>query len=407
MKAINASCCGVSFTEAIDEFLTYLAIERGHSENYQILNRRLLGRLSTWLQAQGTSDPRKVQRDQLTDYLYQLKTRGLAAASLKQEVAVMKGFYRFLHSRYGARDPAEILRTPKVKSPLPHALNQLEMNRMMSVPLTQHRWLFKDRRWPTYWRCRYRTSDGRYVVRSTRQTDKEKAWEVSESFVNPGLSAPDENVVLGRFREFDFRGRPYPLRDRAILEVLYGCGLRATELCTLQLANVNLEDRIMRVTGKGNKTRLVPIGRKACEAIQNYIEHERPRLIAATKPQWGRDHYVPVPAKPRPQLFLSRRRGKTLTYVRIWQLVKELARLAGFDKRIYPHLFRHSFATHLLENDCDLRVIQELLGHADITTTAIYTHLDMRKLKEVHKRCHPRSGAMKQQERIVQPDVAA
>jgi site-specific recombinase XerD len=381
----------LTFGDAVDSFLIYLAVERGLSENYQLLNRRLLRKLSTCLQAQGLSDPREVQRDQLTDYLYQLKTRGLAAASLKQEVAVMKGFYRFLHSRYGARDPAEILRTPKVKSPLPHALNQLEMNRMMSVPLTQHRWLFKNRRWPTYWHCRYRTSEGRYVVRSTRQTDKEKAWEVSENFVNPGLSAPDENVVLGRFREFDFRGRPYPLRDRAILEVLYGCGLRATELCTLQLANVNLEDRIMRVTGKGNKTRLVPIGRKACDAIQSYIEHERSRLCAATKPQPGRE-YVPVPAKPRPQLFLSRRRGKTLTYVRIWQLVKELARLAGFDKRIYPHLFRHSFATHLLENDCDLRVIQELLGHADITTTAVYTHLDMRKLREVHKRCHPRSG---------------
>lgn len=396
MKAINASRCGVSFTEAIDEFLTYLAIERGLSENYQLLNRRLLAKLSAWLQAQGISDPRKVQRDQLTDYLYLLKTRGLAAASLKQEVAVMKGFYRFLHSRYGAHDPAEILRTPKVKSPLPHALNQLEMNRMMSVPLTQRRRLFKDRRWPTYWRCRYRTSDGRYVVRSTRQTAKEKAWDVSEGFVNPGFSAPDENIVLGRFREFDFRGRPYPRRDRAILEVLYGCGLRATELCTLQLANVNLEDRILRVTGKGNKTRLVPIGRTACEAIRSYIEHERSRFCAATKPQWGRDHYVPIPAKPRPQLFLSRRRGKTLTYVRIWQLVKELAHLAGFDKRIYPHLFRHSFATHLLENDCDLMVIKELLGHADVTTTAVYCHLDLRKLKEVHKRCHPRSGASRE-----------
>jgi integrase/recombinase XerD len=104
---------------------------------------------------------------------------------------------------------------------------------------------------------------------------------------------------------------------------------------------------------------------------------------------------VPIPVKPRSQLFLSRRRGKTLTHVRIWQLVKELAALAGFDKEIYPHLFRHSFATHLLENTCDLRVIQELLGHADITTTAVYRHLDMRKLKKVHKRYHPRSSARK------------
>jgi integrase/recombinase XerD len=186
--------------------------------------------------------------------------------------------------------------------------------------------------------------------------------------------------------------------------VLYGCGLRATELCTLQLANVNLEERILRVTGKGNKTRLVPIGRTACKAIRSYIEHERSHLCAATKPQWGRD-YVPVPAKPRPQLFLSRRRGKTLTYVRIWQLVKELAALAGFEKDVYPHLFRHSFATHLLENDCDLMFIKELLGHADVTTTQIYLHASPKHLQAVYKRCHPRSGAPKDPAPVARPST--
>ena len=153
-----------------------------------------------------------------------------------------------------------------------------------------------------------------------------------------------------------------------------------------------------RVTGKGNKMRLVPIGSKACEAIRNYRDCERLSLTAATRT--GRQ------AKARSELFLSERRARPLTYVRIWQLVKELARLAGFDKEIYPHLFRHSFATHLLENDCDLRVIQELLGHADITTTAVYTHLDMRKLNEVHKRCHPRSGARKEQLSVTSPLAA-
>jgi integrase/recombinase XerD len=113
-----------------------------------------------------------------------------------------------------------------------------------------------------------------------------------------------------------------------------------------------------------------------------------PRLTAAT--------CTGVASKGRPELFLSQKRGKTLTYVRIWQLVKELAALAGFEKNVYPHLFRHSFATHLLENNCDLLVITDLLGHADVTTTAVYCHLDVRKLKEVHKRCHPRSGALKE-----------
>jgi len=143
--------------------------------------------------------------------------------------------------------------------------------------------------------------------------------------------------------------------------------LKGTELCTLQLAHVNLEERILRVVGKGNKTRLVPIGRTACAAIEDYTKHERSRFTVAT--QRG------VAAKARPELFPSQRRGKTLTYVRIWQLVKELAALAGFEREIYPHLFRHSFATHMLENCCDLRVIQELLGHADISTTAVYKHI--------------------------------
>jgi integrase/recombinase XerD len=182
----------------------------------------------------------------------------------------------------------------------------------------------------------------------------------------------------------DLSERRYPLRDRAILEVLYAGGLRATELATLQLANVNLEDRFLRVVGKGNKTRLVPINRTACAAIEDYLKHERARLTAATL-------YKGVAAKSRPELFLSQRRGETLTYQRIHQLVTELAALAGFTEGVHPHTFRHSVATHLLENGCGLREIQEFLGHADISTTAIYTHLDLRHLKAIYKRCHPRA----------------
>jgi integrase/recombinase XerD len=132
----------LTFGEAVDSFLIYLAIERGHSENYQLLNRRLLGKLLTWLQAQGASDPSMVQRDHLTDYLHNLKLRGLVPASLKQEIAAMKGFFRFLRSRYGLKpDPAEVLRTPKVRNPLPRTLNQVEMNRLLGVKLSQQRWL--------------------------------------------------------------------------------------------------------------------------------------------------------------------------------------------------------------------------------------------------------------------------
>jgi site-specific recombinase XerD len=387
----------LSFSEAIDSFILYLAVERGLSENYELLNRRLLHKLSVWCQTQGILDPKKVHPDHLTDYLYQLRKRGLVAASLKQEMAAMKGFYRFLKSRYGLqRDPAELLRTPKVKSPLPRTLNQLEMNRLLAVELSQHRRLFKTKDSP-YWHCQFRTPDGRMVRHSTRETDEAKAWEVSKGLVYSEANHSG-NVISGHFREQDFQRR-YPRRDRAMLEVLYGCGLRATELATVQLANVNLEERTMRVVGKGSKTRLVPIGSKACAAIDNYVKCERQWLTAATRT--GR------PAKARAELFLSERRGGPLTYQRIWQLITELSALAGFSESIYPHLFRHSFATHLLENDCDLRVIQELLGHENITTTAGYTHLDIRNLKEVHKRYHPRSGAPKEPQTVLTPLAAA
>jgi integrase/recombinase XerD len=382
----------LSFSDAIDSFLVFLAVERGLSENYQLLSRRLLHKLSAWCEAQGILNPQKVRLEDLTTYLHHLKSGGLVAASLKQEIAAMKGFYRFLKSRYGLkRDPADLLRTPKVRNPLPRILNQEEVNRLLSIELSQHRRLFKSGR---HWQCQFRTPDGRRVIRSTGKTDKAEAWEVSKSFVY-SESNHSGQVVSGRFQEQKLQRR-YARRDRAILEVLYGCGLRATELCTLQLANVDLENRIMRVTGKGNKMRLVPIGRKACEAIHNYCHCERLWLTAATR--GGR------PAKARAELFLSEKRGAPLTYVRIWQLMKELGRLAGFDQRIYPHLFRHSFATHLLENDCDLRVIQELLGHADVTTTAVYCRLDLRKLREVYKRCHPRSGAPKEPAAVTHPN---
>lgn len=383
--------------EAINEFIIYLAIERGLADSYQLMNRRLLSKLSSWLQAQGLPGPGSVQRDHLTDYLYNSKLRGLVAASLKQEVAVMKGFFLFLRSRYGLRpDPAEILRTPPVKSPLPRTLNQEEMNRLLSIELSQHRRLFKRGR---HWHCKFRTAKGRMVRRSTGQTEKAKAWEVSKTFVY--CESNHLGLVVSRgFREEGLMRR-YFRRDRAMLEVLYACGLRATEFCTLQLANVNLdlEERMMRVTGKGNKTRLVRFGRKACEAIENYIKYERSWLTAASRT--GR------PAKARPELFLSERRGRPLTHQRIWQIVTQLARLAGFNESIYPHLFRHSFATHLLENGADLRVIQELLGHADITTTAIYAHVSDTHVKEVYRRHHPRSGAVKQQDVQSQAPAAA
>ena len=168
---------------------------------------------------------------------------------------------------------------------------------------------------------------------------------------------------------------PHGLRDRAILELLYASGLRISELANARLENFHPEERVIRVIGKGNKTRMVPVGRKACEALAVYLSTERPKLV---KRRTGNE------------IFLSER-GTKLTTSRIWQIVKEKARLAGLEKNIYPHLLRHSFATHLLSNGADLRIIQEMLGHADISTTQVYTHVDQQRLKAVHRQFHPRA----------------
>jgi integrase/recombinase XerD len=168
---------------------------------------------------------------------------------------------------------------------------------------------------------------------------------------------------------------PLGLRDRAMLELLYASGLRISELTGTKLENLNLEEGVVRVTGKGNKTRLVPVGRKACAALASYLERERPRLV---KRRTGSE------------VFLSSR-GARLTTVRLWQIVKSIARRSGLEANIYPHLLRHSFATHLLSNGADLRIIQEMLGHADISTTQVYTHVDQQRLKAVHRKFHPRA----------------
>ena len=169
-------------------------------------------------------------------------------------------------------------------------------------------------------------------------------------------------------------GEPLDIRDRAMLELFYASGLRISEVTGARLENLSLEEGWIRITGKGNKTRLVPVGAAALEALRRWLDVARPKLVGP---------------KTQSYVLLNRNGGK-LTTARVWQIVKERARLAGIESNVYPHLLRHSFATHLLGNGADLRVIQELLGHADIATTQIYTHVDQKHLRDVHRRFHPR-----------------
>lgn len=315
---------------AIEDFILYLATERGLSDNYQISTRLSLEGFTHWLERRkliaslgeaaldqllvtGAEPPSveiapgDVTHQQLSDYLAHKKRLGLSASSIKLIVVALKIFFRWLHARRRiARDIAEVMPLPRTERYLPETMNELQVDHLLEgIP----------------------------------------------------TNAP--------------RG----LRDRAILELLYASGLRVSELVNLTLDRIDFDNRIVRVTGKGNKTRLVPAGQKACDAIRAYLEKERPEMV---KKRTGSE------------VFLSAR-GTKLTTVRIWQIVKTCAKNAGIEINVYPHLLRHSFATHLLSNGADLRIIQEMLGHADISTTQIYTHVDQQRLKSVHHKFHPRA----------------
>lgn len=185
------------------------------------------------------------------------------------------------------------------------------------------------------------------------------------------LSAAEVDRLLQAPSAFSAQG----LRDRAFLELMYSSGLRVSELCQLQLQDIDQEEGYLRVqSGKGDKQRLVPVGSKALAAMQVYLHQARPRFVRQ---------------KTGSTVFLSNR-GGALSRKTVWHWIKQYAQRAGIERNVKPHGLRHSFATHLLANGADLRAIQEMLGHADIGTTEIYTHVDRQRLVEAHRRFHPR-----------------
>ncbi|MDD4817647.1 MAG: site-specific tyrosine recombinase XerD [Victivallaceae bacterium] len=189
----------------------------------------------------------------------------------------------------------------------------------------------------------------------------------------PDFLSPDEvDRLLAVFP--NTAAEPLTQRNRTMLELMYSCGLRASEAATLRASDIDFENSLLRVTGKGSKTRTVPAGTVAMQLLKRYIAEVRPKIDSGAAPE----------------LFLSKS-GRRLDRERIWQVVKYAAAAAGIAKNIHPHTLRHSFATHLLANGADLRVIQELLGHADIATTEIYTHVDTAGLLATHHKFHPRS----------------
>jgi integrase/recombinase XerD len=217
---------------------------------------------------------------------------------------------------------------------------------------------------------RFLVLDGRLDDNVARLILAPKLWErlplvLSPAAVDRLLAAPDPTTSIGR-------------RDRAVLELLYATGCRASEVAGLRPADVDQRGSTVRCVGKGDKERLVPIGERARQAVLEYERLDRPAFAAKGK---GSD-----------RLFLSRR-GGPLSRVGVWNVVKQHARLCGLPERVSPHTLRHSVATHLLAGGADLRVVQEILGHASIGTTQIYTRVEMSRLLDVHRKFHPRGSS--------------
>ncbi len=289
----------------------------------------------------------------LTDFLGYLSVeRGLAANTLTAYRQDLIFYVSFI------KETLKISSWEKVKRD--HILNFLikEKNRgldsaslarrLVAVKLF-HRFLVKER---------HLAEDVTSVLDSPRLWKKLPHF-LTASEVEAILKAPD-------------RRQPSGMRDFAMLECLYSTGLRVSELAGIKVGDFNLESGFLRCKGKGSKERLVPVGRLAAQSVAIYLEKIRPLQ------------------KPKTEHLFLARGGHGLTRQMIWFLIKKYARTAGIQKDITPHTFRHSFATHLLEHGADLRVVQELLGHADIATTQIYTHVSRDRLKTVHSQFHPR-----------------
>lgn len=304
-------------------FLTYLRIECGLRPNSVEAYGRDLRDLIEDLAAAGVRSADRVTPRHLTDHLAALKnTRRMQSSSVARHLATIKVFFRWLaaEGRIG-HNPADVLEQPTRWRRLPGVLSPKQVKALIEAP-----------------------------------------------------RPPDEAEVMRR----PHLGRQPPLwlRDRALLELMYACGVRASEVGALHLTDLHDTLGVVKITGKGGKQRLTPMGEPARRALKRYLNECRGQLVRPGGNDKGR-------------FFLSRT-GRPLERVAVWQIVKRHAAAAGL-RDVHPHTLRHSFATHMLVGGADLRVVQELLGHADIGTTQIYTHVDHTRLLHVHKQFHPRA----------------
>lgn len=278
--------------------------------------------------------------------------KGLSANSLQAYSFDLKNFQEFCQSRKLTALPGP--------ADLREYLDSLQAQGLSSRSVARHLTTLRNL-------FRFLLSEGRIGEDPTALLNTPRQWQTLPKYLTPQqvedlLNAPATD-------------QPNGVRDRAMLEVLYACGLRVSELCSLFLTSLNLELGFLRVTGKGEKQRMVPVGAKAQAALREYLAGARPLLLKA---------------RSSPFLFVTAR-GGPMTRQGFWKLLNGYGRKVGIFRNLTPHVVRHSFATHLLEGGADLRSVQTMLGHADIATTQIYTHVVRDRLKGVVERHHPRN----------------
>ncbi|MFC1811823.1 site-specific tyrosine recombinase XerD [Thermodesulfobacteriota bacterium] len=289
-----------------DQYVNYLLVEKGLSENTIESYSRDLSRYLRFLQQQGIRNITDADTPFILKHLIALRNTGLGSSSRARHLVTLRGFYRFLvQEKVLKHDPARLVDLPKSGLKLPDVLSVQEVNHLLKTPDTK---------------------------------------------------------------------KPIGYRDAAMIELLYAAGLRVSELVNLKLQDVNMEAGFVRVLGKGSKERIVPIGQYAKEKIVGYVTTARPLLLKNIISSY---------------LFVARA-GKPMTRQGFWKLLRNYALKAGIKKKITPHSLRHSFASHLLEGGADLRAVQVMLGHVDISTTQIYTHVARDHLKTIHDKYHPR-----------------
>jgi integrase/recombinase XerD len=304
--------------QLLEDFLQYLRHERGQSDNTGRTYAGLLGKFVAWARGEGLRDWKEVELRHLLGFLQHERDRAPADAP---------------------KDSARRLSQESV---------YLEIAALRAF----YRYCEAERFLPT------NLAENLALPRRWHRLPK---------------SLSDEEI--GRLLAPLVPETPRSLCDQAVLELAYASGLRLSELCGVRLEQLHLEAGFVTVVGKGRKERVVPVGRKALEALQRYLDVARPKLVCP---------------RSSAAVFLNQR-GRAFAPRTLWHRIKLRARWAGIERNLTPHMLRHSFATHLLEHGADLRVIQELLGHASIATTEIYTHVAGQRLREVHRRFHPRS----------------